>query len=427
MAKNFKAWPKGWPTSLNYPQIPVYAFLDQTAKRNPNRIAIIFEGLELTYGEFKELTDRFGAALRDLGVKKGSRVAIRLPNCPQFAIAYYGLLKSGATFTPLSPLLAPGEVAYQLNDSGAETLIALDEQFPEVEPVLSTTGVKRVITTSLADCQGPLKNCLKETQKVETPGAYDMISLLKKYEPAPGDDSIDIMKDLAHISYTGGTTGFPKGVMLPHSNVVANATQVAHWLNGAQIEMVDGILEMVFPPGVDPIKDRLTAQDRETALVVSPWYHALGTIRYLNNLVYTGTTIVVFRRFDPKEYLEAVVKYQVTILGGAPQLYIPLVNHPDFKSYDLTCVKFAASGAAPLPLPVLERMLEAFSGVVCEAYGMTECTMGATANPPDRSAIRVGSVGLPAFDTSILSPAKICRPARKEKFASKDRRSCPVI
>ncbi|MBW2062053.1 MAG: AMP-binding protein [Deltaproteobacteria bacterium] len=401
MAKNFKAWPKDWPKKLNYPQIPVYGFLDQTARRNLNRIAIIYEGLELTYGELKELSDRFGAALKELGVGKGSVVAVHLPNCPQFAMAYYGLLKSGAVFTPLSPLLAPREVAFQLNDSGAETLITLDRQYSEIESVLPATGIKRVITASLADRHGFLKAPVKEMEKIETPGAFDMASLLKDHESSPGDDSIDGMKDLAHISYTGGTTGFPKGVMLRHSNVVANSIQVAHWLNGAQVEMKDGVLEMVFPPGVDPEKDRLTIRDRETALVVSPWYHALGTIRYLNNLVYTGATMVVFRRFDPKEYLEAIVKYQVTILGGAPQLYIPLVNHLDFKSYDLSCVKFAASGAAPLPVPILEKMLEAFSGVVCEAYGLTECTMGATANPPDRSAIRIGSVGLPTFDTEL--------------------------
>ena len=120
MAKNFNAWPDQWPKNLNYPEQPVYSFLDQTAARIPNRRAIIFGGMELTYSELKNLADRFANALISMGVKKGEKVAIHLPNCPQFAIAYYGALKAGAIFTPLSPLLAPKEVTYQLNDSEAK-------------------------------------------------------------------------------------------------------------------------------------------------------------------------------------------------------------------------------------------------------------------------------------------------------------------
>lgn len=401
MPKNFKAWPEDWPRSLNYPSMPVYAFLEQTARRNPNGIAIVFEGMELTYGQLNELSSRFGAALQGLGLKKGDRVAVHLPNCPHFAIAYYGVLKAGGIFTPLSPLLSARESSYQLNDSGAETLITLDESFPDIGPVLAETGVKRVITASLADCQTMLTAPLNRIEKASIPATLDMVALLDEYESGPAEVSLDAAKDLAHISYTGGTTGFPKGVMLTHRNVVSNTMQVAHWLNGAGIEMIDGELGASFPEGLDPVKDRLVAFDRETALVVSPWYHSLGTIRYLNCQVYLGSKMVVFRRFEPSKYLEAVARYQVTLLGGAPQLYIPLVNHPDFKKYDLSTVKFAASGAAPLALPVLEEMLKAFSGVVCEAYGLTECTMGVCSNPPDRSSIRAGSVGLPTFDTEL--------------------------
>ena len=401
MPKNFKTWPKDWPKSIDYPAVPVYALLEQTARRNPDGIAIVFEGLELTYGQLNELSSRFGAALQGLGLNKGDRAAIHLPNCPHFAIAYYGILKAGGVFTPLSPLLSAREASFQLNDSGAETLITLDENFSDLHPVLPETGIKRVITASLADCQNGLTAPLKKREKIVNSDAFDMAALLNEYETGPAEVSLDVTEDLAHISYTGGTTGFPKGVMLTHCNVVSNSLQVAHWLNGAEIEMADGVFQFRYPEGVDPVKDRLVAYDRETALVVSPWYHALGTIRYLNNQVYIGSKMVVFGRFEPKTYLEAVTRHQVTLLGGAPQLYIPLVNHPDFKNYDLSGVKFAASGAAPLALPVLEEMLKAFSGVVCEAYGLTECTMGATANPPDRSAIRVGSVGLPTFDTEL--------------------------
>jgi long-chain acyl-CoA synthetase len=184
--------------------------------------------------------------------------------------------------------------------------------------------------------------------------------------------------------------------------VACNTTQFGCWFNGAQIEMRGSRPEPVFPEGVDPVRDRRVARDRETALVVVPWFHAMGTVGYLNNMVSGGTTMVVFPRFDPKEYIEGVKKFAATTLGGAPQLYVPLVNMPDFAQYDLSGIKLIASGAAPLPLTVLDAMRKSFSGsVVIEAYGMTECAMGATANPPIPERTRAGSVGLPVFDTEI--------------------------
>ena len=399
MPKNFKVWPDQWPKSLNYPEQPVYSFLDNAAARVPNRLAIIFGGMELTFSELKNLADRFANALIRMGLKKGQKVAIHLPNCPQFAIAYYAALKAGAIFTPLSPLLAAREAQYQLNDSGAKILISLDLIYPGIASVVPETAIEKVITTSIADCYNPVIQPLKPLEKIPVPDTIDMASLLKKHPPEVPDLSIDVFNDLAHLAYTGGTTGLSKGVMLTHYNVMANVIQFSNWFTGAQIEMIDGVPSPVFPPGVNPAQDRPLAPNNEIALVVVPWFHAMGTIAYLNNMVFGGNTMVVFPRFEPQEYIEAVGKYRATMLGGAPQLYLPLVNLPNFESYDLSTIKLAASGAAPLALPVLDKMLDAFSGVVCEAYGLTECTMGATANPPDRSKIRIGSVGLPVFDT----------------------------
>ncbi len=398
MAKNFNAWPDQWPKNLNYPEQPVFSLLDQTAARVPNRVAIIFGGMELTYAELKDLSDRFANALVSMGLKKGEKVAIHLPNCPQFAIAYYGAIKAGAVFTPLSPLLAPREVTHQLNDAGAKILISLDLVYPGICAILPDTEVEKVITTSIADCYNPIIQPLKPLEKIPVPDTIDMAFLLKEHPPEAPEIEIDIFNDLVHLAYTGGTTGLSKGVMLSHYNVVVNVCQFANWFSGAQIEIKDGIPTSVFPDDVDP-RERPSIADQETVLVVVPWFHAMGTVGYLNNMVYGGSTMVVFARFDPQEYIDGVKKYNATMVGGAPQLYIPLVNLPNFDTYDLSGVKLATSGAAPLALSVLDKMLEAFSGVVCEAYGMTECTMGATANPPDRAHIRQGSVGLPVFDT----------------------------
>jgi long-chain acyl-CoA synthetase len=402
MPKNFGSWPKDWPKSINYPSLPVFQLLDQAAKRVPNRLAIFFGGMELTFEQLKDLADRFAAALTGLGVTKGQKVAIHLPNCPQFAIAYYGALKVGAVFTPLSPLLSPREVEYQLNDSEAQTLISLDLVYPGIAGVIPNTQVKNIITTSIADCYNPVIQPLKPLGKFPVPNTIEFTDLLRDNQPNAPQVEIDIENDLAHLAYTGGTTGVSKGVMLTHKNVLVNSIQFGCWFTGGQIQSnPDGSYDVVFPPGVDPKKDRLLSRDNETALVVVPWFHAMGTIGYLNNMVGSGTTMVVFPRFDPVEYIEAIGKYKATSLGGAPQLYVPLTQLPNFADYDLSGIKLAASGAAPLPGAVLDKLLDAFSGVVCEAYGATECTMGATANPPDRNLIRHGSVGLPVFDTEL--------------------------
>ena len=407
MAKNFTAWPEGWPRSLDYPEIAVYELLRQTATRVPNRIAIIFEGMELSYSELDHLSDRFAAALIDLGVAKGDRVAIYLHNCPQFAIAYYGILKAGAVYTAVSPLLSARELVHQLNDCGAETLVAEDVLMDGAQAVLADTMVGRVITTSLADCVSAVRSVLRPGEGGASANPLDLVTLLREHEPLSEPVAVDVHDDLVHIAYTGGTTGVSKGVMVTHANVVTNIIQTANWFLGGRVEMLDGVLTVILPPEVDPARDRHIVQDREVVLVVAPWYHSMGICGFLSLPVFGGFTLVVLPAFEPRRFLEAVETHGVTVLGGAPQLYIPLINLPDFKDYDLSGVKLATSGAAPLPLPILEQMLEAFSGVVSEGYGLTECTMGATANPPTRDALRPGSVGLPDFDTElrVVDPA----------------------
>lgn len=401
MDKNYAAWPKGFPKNQYYPEKPIYNILKQTASRAPDRIALIFAGSEITYAELKDLADRFASALEDMRVKKGDRVAIHLVNCPQFAIAYFGAMKIGAVFSPLSPLLSPREVSYQLNDCGAETLISLDLLYPGIASVIPATTVKRVIITSIADCFNPLTAPLKPIGKMDVPETIDLVSLLRKYEPHSGEVEIDARKDLAHLAYTGGTTGLSKGVMLTHANVEANVLQFGNWSTGAVVEEKDGVWEAVYPEGVD-LSTLQIKRDEEVSIVVVPWFHAMGTVGYLNAQVYGGNTMVVLPRFDPKEYLESIVKYKATFIGGAPQLYIPMINHPDFGKYDLSHVKMAGSGAAPLPRAIIEKLTGTFAvEYISEGYGLTECTMGATMTPPSAAGAKAGSVGLPVFDTEI--------------------------
>jgi long-chain acyl-CoA synthetase len=357
--------------------------------------------MEITYSELLTLTERFAAALASLGIQKGDRVAIHLPNSPQFAIAYYATLMNGAIFTPCSPLMVERELEYQLNDAEVGTMIILDLFYPTVEKVVPKTKIKNVIVASIPDIFPPLLAAIRPPLvKKEIPGTLDFGSLLKSHEPKPPEVKIEPKKDLAHLAYTGGTTGVSKGVMLTHFNVVTNVLQSTHWSAGGNVTYKEGVLEIVRMEG-DREEDHPIPFGKGKALIVVPWFHAMGTIGYLNQAIYTGTTMVVFPRFDPGQYLQAIQKYEANVIGGAPQLFIPIVNHPDFKKYDLSSIRLVASGAAPLPIPIMEQMLKNFPGVVMEAYGLTECTMGSNFNPPSREEMRVGSVGLPISDTEV--------------------------
>mgnify|MGYP005833655889 CR=1 FL=1 len=401
MEKNFKCWPKGVFKNLTYPEIPVFQILRSSALQWPWRNAIIFGGMEITYQELDNLSDRFANALASLGVKKGDRVGIHLPNCPQFAIAYFGLLKAGAVFVPMSPLLAERELEFQLNDAGVETFVGLDLLFGTPQQVLPRTPVKRTIMVSLADCYPPVSAPAKLLQKQLPPAdTLDFSSLLAEHPAEPPQVEFDVREDLAHIAYTGGTTGTPKGVMITHYNAVANCCQFALWFGGGDVDYHDGMIKTRRMEG-DSEEEHPTRAASEISLIVVPWFHAMGVIGYLDMQLAGGNTLVVFPRFDPTEYLQAISKYRATVFGGAPQLFVQLVENPIFREIDMSEIKLVASGAAPIPHHLLESLQEKIPGVVCEAYGLSECTMGCAANPPTRDGFRMGSVGLPIQDTEI--------------------------
>ncbi len=345
------------------------------------------------------LVNRFAHALAARGVKKGDRVAIHLLNCPQFAIAYYALLRLGAVFVPCSPLLTDRELEYQIADSGAETLITTDLFFAVTGKVIERRPVKNLIVTSLADVYPPLTIMTKPLRKIAIDKGEDFVALLEEGSPDPISVPVDPKKDLAHLAYTGGTTGLPKGVMLTHYNIVSNVLQCFHFYSLGKPDVRDGVLVpdlSGIPAGVDPLMKL-----RMKTLVVVPWFHAMGTIAYLNLQLYAGHTMILFPRFDPGPFIRAVEKYGAEVIGGAPQLFIQMIDHPEFSRTDLSSIRAVISGAAPLPEHVMRRMMGAFPGVVTEGYGMTEVTLVATANPADRAAVKVGSVGMPVIDTDV--------------------------
>jgi long-chain acyl-CoA synthetase len=381
-----KPWYKLWPTSvrknIDYPEVPLFEFLRNAAQKHPDKTAIVYFDRELTYKELDVLSDKFATALVDFGVKKGDKVAIFLPNVPQFIISYYGALKAGAIVTAISPLYKEREVEHQLNDSEAETIVVLDLLYPIVEKVWGKTRLRNVVVTGLRDYMPKFKavlgSLLKKIpfRKVEPrPGVYFFTELMAKYEAKPPKVEINPKEDLAALQYTGGTTGIAKGAMLTHMNLVSNAVMCNEWLQANQGE--------------------------ETVLAVLPLFHIYGMTTGMNAPIYFAGRIVLLPRFDPVSVFQVIQKYRVTVFCGAPTMYAVLLAHPDLKRYDCTSIKFCISGAAPLPPEVQKKFMEVTGGVLVEGYGLTESSPVTHCNPLDKTmkTVKVGSIGIPWPDT----------------------------
>lgn len=348
-------WPVGMPKSLDYPEIPVPAILAGSARRFGDRIAFRQGNDELSFAELWHRACRFANALITQGIGRGAPVAVRMPNCLAFPVAYYGLLLAGATFVPVNPLLPERQVTAQLDDAGAMLTIRADDV-----PAMCAAGSDTV----------PKVN-------------------------------IDVNNDLAHLAYTGGTTGVSKGVRLTHRNVVVNTIQHGCWHYGA-LPTVDneGGLVLNQIGSEDEWRTRLGAG---IAINLTPWFHAMGTIAGLNQPVLTGATVILHGRLDPVAYLADAERFRVTYLGGAPTLWASLLRCPDIHTRDLSSVRSVGSGAAPLSVEAIGTIHRLMPGVVlCEGYGLTEVTMGATNSPANVSGLRkAGSVGVGVFDTKI--------------------------
>lgn len=378
----FKSWPEGVPKHIDYPEVPLFDLLRKTAEKYPNHAALVYFDREITYKELDLASDKFATALADLGVKKGDKVAIFLPNIPQFIMAYYGAIKIGAVDTAVSPLYKEREVEHQLNDSEAETIVVLDLLYPIVEKVLEKTKLKRVIVTNLKDYMpsataflGSLLGRIPSHKVEPKPNIYFFKDLINKYPANPPKVEINPKEDLAALQYTGGTTGIAKGAMLTHMNLVSNAIMCDAWLRGTESD--------------------------ETFLVVLPLFHIYGMTTGMNAPIYLAGKSVLLPRFDAASTFQAIQKHKVTVFCGAPTMYSMLLADPNLKRYNLTSVRFCVSGSAPLPPEVQKNFMEVISGALVEGYGLTESSPITHCNPLDRSmkTVKIGSIGLPWPDT----------------------------
>jgi long-chain acyl-CoA synthetase len=388
----------GPPRTLDYPDVPVGAVIAGAARRFTDRVAYWYRDVPLTYDQLWRRSCRFANALRRAGIGPGDVVAVHLPNCPQFPVAYYGVMLAGATFTPTNPLLPVDDLAFQLADSGAVAIVSWQPVARTLAAAQPRTHLRLVVLTGPEQATDP---AVRLDPKDLHPDEVDFEAMLAGQPEEPPAVTFDPASTLAHLSYTGGTTGRSKGVELPHRNVITNTLQASCHASGSRpaLDEHGGLwLDQYGDPAEYPVR-----LGDNVAINLVPWFHAMGVIGYLNVALLTGSTTIIHDHFDPVAYLADAEKHRVTSIGGAPPVFVALTQTPQFDTTDLSSVRRFASGAAPLSRQVLEALRSRFpDAVVGEGYGLTEVTMGATANPVHRSGVRkVGTVGLPIPDTEI--------------------------
>jgi len=376
-----KAYPPQVPPQLVYEDRALYDLLVRAAQRHGDATATVFYGARLTYRQLHEQARRVASGLIRLGVRKGDRVAVMLPNCPQAVIAYYGALMAGAVVVMVNPLYMPRELRHQVDDSGARVMIAIDLAYPKVNQL----NLEHVVYTGMQDYMpapvrwiAPLK--LKPPRIAYRKGVLPWASLVGA-EPIAEPVPVNPADDLALLQYTGATTGLPKGCMLTHRNLVANVLQTEAWLYRAR---------------------------RGPALVTLaalPFFHVYGMTTLMNFTIHVGGTMVLQPKFEAREAVKLIQKYRPSIFPGAPTMYVALNNLPDVQKYRLDSIEACISGAAPLPVEVQAEFERLTGGRLVEGYGLTEASPVTHANPIwDRR--KEGSIGLPWPDTEcrIVDP-----------------------
>ena len=341
-----KYYPEDFPKEVEIPEKSLPEIFDASVETWGDDVYRIFYGKEYTRRQIHDWAKRLATTLYNLGVKRGDVVAIYLPNSPHFIVSYSAILRIGAIVTAISPLFVPSEVAYQLNDSRAETIITTDLFYDKVKQIRDETLLKNVI---LCNLQGEKLNIEKEDlDKVLN---YD--ELIEKTPPNPPKVKINPKQDVAVLQYTGGTTGLPKGAMLTHYNLVANGKQL-----GTPSEVLNKRLNI----------------ERTIAICVLPWYHIYGQITDVVIPHLRNTLGICFTQFDPALVLEAIQKYKPNLMAAVPTLLSFLLMHPKSRATDLTSLKYVVAAASSPPIELLKQWQQLSGNPLSEGYGLTEAS-----------------------------------------------------
>ncbi len=369
----YRLYPPHVPRSIEYPLKTVFDNLRESAEKFPERPAIIYRDVVYTYRELNELAERFASALSETGSGKGDRIAIYLPNIPQFVVAYYGGMMSGGTIVACNAMYREKEIEYQLKDSGARVIVTLDELYPVVENVKENTDLEEIIVTTRDEAGSGSKIGLIDSLTPRVEGAKGMSEIIAHSKRFRNDVEINPVEDLAVLQYTGGTTGVPKGAMLTHYNLVVDMVQEMTWWNAEEGE--------------------------ESAIIFLPVSHIYGMNWCMNAHIYVGGTIILQERFNPEDVLSAVNRYRPTFFYGVATAYIALLDHPLIKETDFSSVKVCFSAAAPLPVEVKRRWKEVTDVDIIEAWGLTEASPCLTCTPI--GMVRDKLIGVPIPDTVV--------------------------
>lgn len=379
---------KGVPHTIDIPNKPLFFFLDESARKYPDRAATIFKGAVITYKELNVLSDQVAAALVDMGVKKGDRVGIFMPNSPQFVIVYFGILKAGGVVVATNPLYTPPEIEHQASDAGIEYMFVMTNFYNTIKKAQPKTKIKKLIVTNLKETLPPvlkiLFTLLREKKggfRIEgglKDGDIWLPDLLAKYKGA-ARPQVDVgPDDTALFQYSGGTTGVSKGAVALHCNVVANTLQIKSWM---------GNLE----------------EGKEIVLMAIPLFHVYGMVAGLSFAMAAGSSMVMVPNpRDLKDVLENISKFRATLFPGVPALYNGINNHPDVKAgkYDLSSIKACISGSAALLRETKDQFEKLTGGKVFEGYGLSEAPTATHCNPL-LGVNKTGSIGMPLPNVEV--------------------------
>jgi long-chain acyl-CoA synthetase len=379
---------EGMPATLGpYPERTLLDYLDEAASERPDGPALLFKGHTVTHGELQRLSDAFAAALAALGVAKGDRVALLLPNCPQFLVCELGAWKAGAVVVPLNPIYTEPELAGALARTGAETIVALTPFYGRVKAVQPRTALRRVVATNIKEYLPPLLRALFTVARERKGGhrvrleAGDLWlpDLLERHRGTPRRGGRAGPDDPASILMSGGTTGTPKGVVGLHRHYTITGTQIATWLSSGTTPWVDVVLAPL------------------------PLFHSLANIGIQSvALINHNAIALVPDPRDLKDLLHTIDKVRPTSFSGVPALYNAMINHPDVRAgkIDFSSIKVCFSGAAPLLAETKRRFEELTGGRIVEGYSLTEAMLACAVNPVN-GPNKLGSVGMPLPDVEI--------------------------
>jgi long-chain acyl-CoA synthetase len=379
---------EGVPATLEpYPERTLLDYLSEAARNWPDRPAVLFKGSTITYGRLERESDSLAAAFIGIGVKRGDRVALCLPNCPQFMIAEFAAWKAGAIVCPFNPTYTEREIVEALRATGAETLVVLNRFYDKVKAIQPSTSLKRVVATGIKEYLPPLLGIaytlLKENKEGERisvrTGDYRLVELLRHYRRSRRPQGRVSPDDQAVVLMSGGTTGTPKGVVGLHRGMVVAGLQLQAWLRPAMKEWTDKIM------------------------LPLPLFHVYGNVGVQSLALINHNPIALIP--NPREIrdlLKEIIEVKPAFICTVPTLLNGIMNHPMAREgkVDFSSIKLTFSGAAPLMAETKKRFEELTGGVIVEGYSLTEAQMAVIANPV-RGTNKIGSVGMPLPDVDV--------------------------